>query len=266
MPADEIRQEGGRGATLTEPTFPPRLSGLRLAPGEAPLDAAIARARNGEVGAGDVLWSPDGQRAALAIVLEPECPLRQALQMAALAQVAAGDCLGALTPPQVGVTFRWPRGILVNRGRVGGIDLAWPKDCALDAVPDWLVVAISIALKYDADAPEPGFTPHRTVMAEEGCPELGSAELIESYVRHFLTWLNEWQDEGFRPVSEAWSWRAEGREEDEAVTIALAGRERRGRILGLDEEGNVLLKPEGGPAYSLSLLAALSEPEEGAWP
>lgn len=252
-----------------DPTFPPLLTGHRIGGGEAPLAVAVARATTGEIGAGDVLWSPDGQRGALAIVLEPECRLRTALQMAPLAQVAAGDCIGALTPPKVAVNFRWPREIVVNGGVGGELNVAWPAGCGPDEVPNWLVLGLTVALKYDAGDIEPGFDPERTVLAEEGCPDLTSARLISSYARHFLTWLNNWQDDGFRPVSEAWMFRADGIDDD--LTYEMAGITETGRTLGLDEDAGLLLKrgaDEGGAepraraTIALSLLDALSRPLE----
>jgi len=240
-----------------DPTFPPLLAGHPINDSENAMAAAVRGIGAGQFGAGDVVWSRAVPKGELAIVLEPECPLSQALQMVPLALVASGDCLGALAPPQVAVTFGWPGDILVNGAQAGQVSAAWPAAAARDDVPDWLVVGFQVALMHDAHDMEPGMMPEVTVLAEEGCEELTRGRLIGSYSRHFLTWLNIWQDDGFRPVHDAWMVRAEGREEDK--TYHLGGREIRGRTLGLDEEGNLLLKPGDGPARSLGLGNALKE-------
>ena len=100
--------------TLAEPTFPPLLNGRLVVKGDSPGDLAIAGAQRGELGAGDTLWLQDTNQAELAIVLEPDDPLTRSAQMLPLAVAAAGDSLAALTPPQVGVQFRWPGTLLLN--------------------------------------------------------------------------------------------------------------------------------------------------------
>ena len=73
----------------------------------------------------------------MAVVLEPEVPLRQALQMGPVMMVAAIDCLGTLLPPHSAVLVRWPDKIVLNLGEVGRIELgaATARD---DEVPAWL--------------------------------------------------------------------------------------------------------------------------------
>lgn len=220
------------------------------------LMAACKGAKDHELGAGDVVWSRAIPRVDMAIVLEPECSLASALQMVPLALVATGDCLGALAPPQVSVLFRWPSEILVNGGLVGHIDARWPEGTSGLEIPDWLIIGFVANLMYDAGALEPGMTPEQTVLAEEGCRELTRSDLVASYSRHFLTWLNIWNDDGFRPVHDAWLLRAAGREEPLELTTP-AGQVT-GTVLGLDEEGNLLLQPDVGNAICFNLMEAIS--------
>jgi hypothetical protein len=66
--------------------------------------------------------------------------------------------------------------------------------------------------------------------------------------RHFLTWLRRWEEDGFRPVHDAWRARAEP-----AMTVGTAG------FVGLDEDGRALLKGPAGTRAD-SLTAHLEEP------
>ena len=44
----------------------------------------------------------------------------------------------------------------------------------------------------------------RTALHEEGFGEVETLPLLESFIRHFLAWMNTWQDDGFDQVCAAW--------------------------------------------------------------
>jgi biotin-(acetyl-CoA carboxylase) ligase len=54
--------------------------------------------------------------------------------------------------------------------------------------------------------------------------------------RHFLAWVSQWEDEGFKPVTEVWNKR---REETKVVTLK-SGQEV--SWVGLDENGLAIVK------------------------
>ncbi len=232
------------------------LKGRRVVQGVSVLDAAMRAAARAELGAGDVLWSDDPNVIAFAIVLEPDVPLRLAAQILPVTMCAVGDCVGVLAPPQVGLMFRWPATVLVNGARAGCVRLA-VASCVADDVPDWMVAGVRLRLRHDDDGMEPGdLAGDVTALAEEGCGELTAAQLISSCSRHFLTWLNLWQDDGFRPVHQSWLDRAEGRHEP--VVLSAAGSAEPVLVSGLDEDGNLLIKAADGHMRSLQLLDALT--------
>ena len=146
--------------------------------GQSALAGAVAGAQDHSLGAGDVLWDDNPARVELAIVLEPEVPRVDAAQMLPLAMAAAGDCIGVLSPPQVGVMFRWPGGLLVNGALAGRVTLI-SDDCNGDAIPEWMVVGLNVRLRHDGDDVEPGHHRDITSLAEEGCDELTNVQLIE---------------------------------------------------------------------------------------
>ena len=67
---------------------------------------------------------------------------------------------------------------------------------------------------------------------------------IESITRHILTWIDTWENEGFRPVHEMWCGRVE-----EPAGDAAPGKD----FLGLDDDGNLLVAASGG-AYARRLI------------
>ena len=241
--------------TLAEPTFPPLLNGRVVIRGDEPRELAIAGAKRGELGAGDTLWLQDTTKAELAIVLEPDDPLTRSAQMLPLAVAAAGDCLATLTPPQVGVQCRWPARLLLNGADAGGCALTVPAACQPTDVPAWMVLHFTLRLVFD-EAAEPGTTPGITSLAEEGGEELTTVDVLDSFSRHFLSLLDTWTNDGFGDVVQNWSTRVEGT--DEPIEMPHPTGPVTARVLGLDEDGNLLVRQAGSErTTALSLLECL---------
>jgi biotin-(acetyl-CoA carboxylase) ligase len=240
---------------IDAPDFPPLLTGHAVAPPVDPLLKACRRAASGRAGAGDVFWGQSRDDLDVAIVLEPEVGVGQAREMLFLAMVALGDCIGALSPPEVGIFYRWPGMILANGAEVGQARLAMAESDDGAAPPQWLVVGVTLAIRPARDAPDPGANIDRTTLWDEGCGALDRNTLLESYSRHLKTWLHNWETGGVQPVREAWLARAEGR--GETVTIAYDGTKKTGVFLGIDEAGGLILKT-GETTTMLDLSKALA--------
>lgn len=243
-----------------DPSFPPLLSG-HLVHGKGDLlQKAKVGISQGLYGAGDVLWKKSYEVVDLAIVLEPDIPLEKAVQMIPLTMVACGDSLGALTPPQVGVSFKWPNMIKVNYGNVGLVRaMADMRAKSTGGAPDWLIIGLTIRLRHNSKKFEPGSNPDITALAEEGCPDLTCSKFIESFSRHFLTWINYWQDDGFKPVHAAWLFRATDQKQETVFEFGEVKFE--GEFLGLDENGNLLAKTNDGKVCN-HFLSEILEPHE----
>ena len=244
---------------LPDPTFPPILNTRGVRAPTVPFAEACRLAELGEMGAADMLWARGLDRAELAIVLEPDVTQRIARQIVPVAMVAAADCLGALTPPKVAATFEWPATLIVNAGRIGDVRLAF-SDGALDEIPAWLVLGVMIRINHAAKAGEPGEQPDITALTDEGVPHLTRTDVLQSFAAHFMTWLDIWQDDGFRPVHESWMFRADCK--DETVSMSDGTRQVRGRLLGLDDSGGAIVKPADGDTVVLDLLEALAAETE----
>ena len=168
------------------PDFPPRLRGVAA---DDPVAEAVAAARAGCDG-GTIFWRASGDLSA-AVVLAPDVDRAQAAQMLPLAAVAARDALGAIGPPEMPVHLTWDGRILVNGGEAGGVRALAPPGAG---VPGWLVVALDLRL-----VPEPGAPPDRTALHAEGAGDVTPVALLESWARHLLHRLSQWED-GPRPL------------------------------------------------------------------
>jgi biotin-(acetyl-CoA carboxylase) ligase len=240
---------------IDTPDFPPLLTGHAVVQPADPFSLACRRAESNRAGAGDVFWSKSRHNLDVAIVLEPDVGESQAREMLFVAMIALGDSIGALSPPEVGIFYRWPHLILANGAEVGQARLAMAASDDDEAAPKWLVVGVTLAIRPARYAPDPGIDIERTTLWDEGCGDLDRNSLLEAYSRHLKTWIHRWETDGERPIREAWLARAEGR--GETVTIAYDRGEKTGTFLGIDEAGGLILKT-GETTLILDLSKALA--------
>ena len=211
------------------PTFPPLLTGEEVQPGQDPFSKAVAEASLG-CDAGLITWTREADRLRAAIVFAPEEPLEDAVSAIFAVALGLGDALGALAPPEVAVHYVWPGGLKVNGADCGRLRAAAAaKDPG--AEPDWLAVGVEIPFLSPDD--DPGHRPDQTCLLNEGCGEITPIQLLESWSRHMLTWINRRDGEGIAPLHAEWRSRAWGMGEE------LPGG---GVFMGLDEQGGMLVK------------------------
>jgi len=225
----------------SDPRLPPLLAGHRRPACEHPFEAAIAGAQAGRYSAGDLLWSDSRSHLRIALVLEPEVAPARGVEMLFLTMVASTDAIGTLIPPEVALTYGWPATLRANGARIGRARFRQSAELDEDGAPLWLVVGIEMRLAPIEGDVEPGEIPHLTSLADEGAADLDRTLAVEALARHLMTWLHTWGVDGFGPVVENWLFRADGYK-DEVIVPGPDG-DLRGTFLGLDEAGNLLLRP-----------------------
>jgi biotin-(acetyl-CoA carboxylase) ligase len=154
----------------------------------------------GEQGAGTLVYVGRFDLAEFAVVLEPEEPLAQARRAFYAGMVALVDAMAARAQPETSITIDWPDSIAVNLGLVGGGRLGWPKGAKENEIPPWLVFGAMIRTTSMGDA-EPGARPFTTALQEEGFTDLLADQLLESFTRHFMVYVDSWADQGFESVA-----------------------------------------------------------------
>lgn len=238
------------------PVFPPLFRPFAVTTELDPFERCVSVAEEGAE-AGTLLWSIGPDACECAIVLAPEQGLEPSMPIVLVAMLGLADALGALVPPVVAVTFGWPDRIEVNGGVVGGVRLAGAEVSSVDAVPEWLVVGFGVALRGRWGEGEPGDDVHRTTLAEEGCGEVVTIDLLEAFSRHFLSWVNRWQESGVEPVVQAWMSRATGL--GKHVRIRTGEQLREGTFAGLTETGAMRLDKDG-VSHTIPLHEAMKVP------
>ena len=214
-----------------EPTFPPLLKGFCLGNIDDLISKVIKKASLGSVG--EVFYNEGNDLLNFAITLAPEVSLIKSSQMQHAFMVAVGDSIGALAPPEISVTYKFPGFILLNRGISGIVQIHY--DFSLNSmknkIPDWLIVEIKLRLNANFDKMPHDFRMENTSLAEEGAGFISRVRLIESICKHFLVWINKWEQEGFKSVHKMWVAR-----HDKENKYMLKNNEKANWI-NLDEDG-----------------------------
>jgi biotin-(acetyl-CoA carboxylase) ligase len=153
-----------------------------------------------ESGAGTLAYVGRFDLAELAVVLEPNEPLRTARRAFYAGMVALTDALRAYAPPSKEVAIDWPDAIRVDGGLVGGGRLGWPSSTKENEPPRWLVFGAAIRTVAMTDK-EPGVHPLASALEQEGFGEAGSVQVTESFARHLMLTIYAWQVDGFDSVA-----------------------------------------------------------------
>ena len=233
---------------MTAPTFPPLMSGLAVSGAMEAFDVACAKAIGG-CDAGLVVYNLGADVMQAALVLAPEVPLAQAMTMLPLCAVGFQNALGALAPPEVAVHLGWDGALYLNGARCGGLRVA-ASHTDPKALAEWLVIGLTLPLWPPSE--DTGATPDATALYAEGCADVDATQLIESWARHTLNWINRWEDEGPRALHAEWRGLAHGMGE------AAAQGGRTGSFLGVDEGFGMLLR-DGDTTHLIPLTTLLED-------
>ncbi|WP_299849129.1 biotin/lipoate--protein ligase family protein [uncultured Roseovarius sp.] len=231
---------------MTEPTFPPLMSGQAVSGNIDPFEKACAMAALG-CDAGLIVHNVTANRLMAAIVMSPEVPLEDAMAMLPTCGIGFQNALGALAPPEVAVHLEWAGGIRINGASCGEMHVgAGGTDPAQE--PDWLVVGLDLPLMQIAE--RPGDTPDQTALYDEGCADVDPTALLESWARHTLVWITRWDTDGVAPLHAEWRGLAHGIGEE----VAQNGLS--GTWLGVDERFGMLIR-DGETTHLIPLSTIL---------
>jgi biotin-(acetyl-CoA carboxylase) ligase len=198
-----------------------------------------------EAGAGTLVWVRRYDLVEFAVVLEPDEPLVSARRAFFAGMNAAADAIAAHCPPEREVSFGWPDAIQFDGGLLGGGRLGWPKDCAEDEVPAWLVFGIILRAADMAHIEEVQAAASVSLLSE-GFEMIDTDAIIASFARHLMTAFDRWNERGFEAIA---------RDYLERLPTHNAGERRT-----IDLNGDLLVAPPAGrgPPDRTSLVDALA--------
>lgn len=222
---------------------------LQEGDGDARRHAAKLAAEGGE--AGVFVWRPAADRIDCAVVLRPEDAVEQVLPVVLVASLALLEALGTAGPAALAADLVWPAGVRVNSGHAGGIAL----DLGSGDPPEWAVLSVALRKTREAGV-EGGERPDVTCLVDEGFAEVPDSAIVEAFARHFLVWMDRWQEEGIRPVARQWLHCA--RWSGGETVLAVDGELVAGIIEDIDDNGGLVLEASDGKRVLPLLPASLS--------
>lgn len=197
-----------------------------------------------DAGAGTLVWVRRYDLVEFAVVLEPNEPLASARRAFFAGMNATADAIAVHCPPERDVAFVWPDTILFDGGLLGGARLGWPKACAEDEVPAWLVFGI-ILRAADMAHIEEAAAAGGVALLNEGFEMVETDAIIGSFARHLMTAFDHWNERGFDPVARDY--------------LARLPKQKAGERRGIDVNGDLLINAAKQPLERVNLLDALAK-------
>ncbi len=181
------------------------------------------------------VWqSPTGVNLYTTIILRPSISPAVSPQITLTAGVAVAETLSLYCGKDV--TLKWPNDVQVRGKKICGI----LTEMRLSGTEiDFVVVGIGININIRREDFDEAFRDEATSLREELGREVSRADIAVQLFSHFEKWYHIFIREGFPPVREAWLGFAGilGRE----IRVVSGSREDRGRVLGMDDQGALLI-------------------------
>ena len=178
-----------------------------------------------------------------AVILHPDMDFAKSRLAVYVGMLGLGDAIGSVVPAGIDITYRWPNKIDANLGFVGQVQLFAPPNIADTSVSPWVVLRATVAVSGAISDKHDGDT-YQTTLVDEGAADLTTIQLLESFSRHFLSWTNRWQDDGFSPIRSMWL--RHSAEEGQDVEFATGTQHPRGVFESIDDEGALLIRNADG--------------------
>jgi len=184
-------------------------------------------------------WTSPRGNLCFSLVLRPDCSPAEAAQLGFVAALGIGDAVGSVAPPMIEVHYKWPNDVLFNDRKGAGILLE--SQMTPEGSLAWLVLGIGLNV---AHFPEDSEFPATSLRFEGAPAEVTDLAVLESFSRHFLSWVNRWLEEGFAPIRKTWLSHAYRLGEE--IRVNLPRESLTGRFVDLDETGTLTLELPNG--------------------
>lgn len=189
-------------------------------------------------------FSPAGGGIYLSLILRPAIPPTGAPKLSLLAAVAAAETLISLT--KLEVLIKWPNDLLVRGKKIAGILAEMSGDA--HAV-NHVIVGIGINVNT-APGSFPGDIRDNatSVLAETGAP-CQRSRVVRALLEHLEFYYSLFLTEGFERILSRWKElsRIKGRE----IQVDGSAGTLSGTVVGVDEEGALLLKDDAGVIHRI---------------
>lgn len=153
--------------------------------------------------------------------------------------IALGKTLEKFANEKSKITYKWPNDILFNNRKIGNFILEVSSSTTSD-VSNYLIIGIAINLNSYPD----NLAFQATSLESEIRKEVNASELVTSLVENIDLLQKSYQENGFDYIRSLWIQNAAYI--NEIVKINSGYGYEEGKLLGIDEEGNMLLEQKNG--------------------
>ncbi len=177
------------------------------------------------------------------LLVRVDCQPDAIHQLSLLGGVATWDAIRAVAAEDgrelPGLRLKWPNDLLIDGAKLVGI---LPESMAVPGAAGAFLAVIGIGINL---AGHPGDLGRAvTHLAAHGCPTTPE-RMLEALAVAMETWLGRWNNgAGFGLVREAWLQRAGA--VGELMTVNTGRETVEGNFLGIDAEGALVLRDQGG--------------------
>ncbi|AZK47204.1 biotin--[acetyl-CoA-carboxylase] ligase [Paenibacillus lentus] len=195
-------------------------------------EQTIGRGRQGR------RWhSPAGKGVWMSLLLRPPLPLTRAPQLTLLSAVAVCRAIRAVTGVEVGI--KWPNDLLVHGRKICGILL---ESIGEDEMIRYCIAGVGIDANLEPSDLPPELRTIATSLQIESGRKVDRVVLIGAVIAELEKFYELYLEEGFAPIGHLWEALSVTTGQD--ITVKTAQGEVRGRAMGLDENGGLLVMQE----------------------
>ena len=202
---------------------------------------------------GRSFFSPGGRSLYFSVLLRPQMPPEHVPRHVFAAAVAVADTVRANLPERCAVEIKWPNDVLIDGRKTSGINLPAHFE---DGRVVFCVLGIGVNVNLAADELPGELQPIATSVRIAGGKSLDRVRFGEDLLVQLETRLDQVRADTFGAVLDRYrnSFRMAG------ANVRIGGpgvaREVIGTVLGVDEEGALLVQPPHGGAGSVERVLA----------
>lgn len=169
----------------------------------------------------------------------------EAARLSFVAAIALAQTLLNYIPTQK-IAIKWPNDVLVDGAKIAGILLENGQ------VGDrmWVSVGIGVNITTSPDIQDYATTNLRAHCGQDNIKAVTAQSFLSVLADKFEHWRQVYQEQGFDPIRSQWQSQALGLEGNEQspkkTTVNLSNKIITGVALGLDNDGALLVRPDGG--------------------
>jgi len=188
--------------------------------------------------------SPPGSGIYLSVLLNPDIPIIQLSPLTLMTGVAVAKAINSFQP--LSADLKWPNDILLNGRKLGGIL------CELVPFKEkfWVVLGIGVNVNHEKDHFPPDLREIATSLCLESGKNFDRTLLVISILNSLNQKYHSYLTKGIKTIIEDWTELSNmfGK----SIHLTHGERSIEGVVIGLDEQGNIILQMEDGPVKTFN--------------